>query len=417
MGVVATLALCVLFSFRSSAAQRAVSLNVLTSSGAPTVVGHDRSLGKSIVTWAPLRDAERAAFESTGTHGPAKIPAGTTAPPGWSSFWNAAEFAAAAASTGTPYAHVRLDIAVGWPFRAFVCTTGPADTGRVRHGVPLAFMGADRGVGHLLAEPRALPLRPVWAGLAGNVAFYSLASYALLICATVRARRVARLPLRPPTPARRRVTACALLGVTTAACTAILFPLTVRERSVTSASTTRPGAYLTRDIFWTRRSARLSPDELATLTPATARDFDRVLAALAYSNDPARHARQARPQAVDTPDLLGPALPAPGPTMFTSTTTGWPFTCLWGASWQTGEEPAGRVALADVPALAGVAGIINRGVAPIPTRFLWLGWGANSAVFSLAWWSSCALVRRSRAGAPARAARTLPGAAPARLAA
>ena len=104
-------------------------------------------------------------------------------------------------------------------------------------------------------------------------------------------------------------------------------------------------------------------------------------------------------QAAETagpPGPPGPAAPKPEPATFISTRTGWPFACLWGASWQTGDEPASTVHLASVPRLQGLAGVLARGVDPMPTRPVWNGWALNTLIFSCAWWCIGRL-RRCRA--------------------
>lgn len=389
LGVVAALSVCAYCAFRSAAAQRTAWINVVPRAGGLAVVGHDRSLGKSIITWAPLRDAERAAFDATGEYGPAKIGAGDHLPPAWSSFHATGDGIEDSGGSG-PFAHVRVDISVGWPLRAFACTTRAADPRRVEGGVTLPIMGADQGRGYVVAETRALPLRPIWAGIAGNVLFFSLGAYAILLCWTVRERHRAGRPTRIMPSFARRMAVCAALGVACSVCTGVVLPLTLRERSVTATSTSRAGAYFTRDMCWTRRSARLSPEEAATLTTRTAASLDAALASLTYSTDPARHARSHAESQV-----FGPAAPQAPATSFTSVATGWPFACLWGVYWQAGDGPAERVDMHELPPLAGLANFMNHGVRPFPTRVLWLGWAGNACVFGLAWWGLGLLARRS----------------------
>src|SRR5687767_10862151 len=65
-GFLGTLALCLLFSYRSSAQERTQWQHILVVPERLSSVRLDKSLGKTLLQWAPLREEHVATFQRSG---------------------------------------------------------------------------------------------------------------------------------------------------------------------------------------------------------------------------------------------------------------------------------------------------------------------------------------------------------------
>ncbi len=380
LGFMSTLALCLLFSYRSSAQERTQWQHILVLPERLSSVRLDRSLGKTMLQWAPLRGDHVTAFQRSGGTGLGDLKVGNEAPPVWSAFWDDEQFRAA-----DPSLDKRYEIAVGWPWRAFRCMYV---THRPRLPIPTPPIGGwflptavvDRGPTDIVGEIRAVPFLPIWSGLLLNILTCAAGAFALLSLIALRPRAV-NIPARPgrprllQRPSRAGVLVCAVLGICTSVATAVVLPMALRSRIVRARCTTQPYTYETRDLFWKHRTIHYLEGE-HKISASNAREFDAELARLEFSTDPSRHKRGPRDD-----------FDAGGPAAFISTETGWPFTCLWGARWHTiGIQPMRETLnLVEVPKSRWQGWAINRELTSMPTRPLPLGWILNTLIFSLVW--------------------------------
>jgi hypothetical protein len=394
LGVVATLALCLLFSFRSSAQERTQWRHILER---PDRLGRarlDKSWGKTILEWAPLRADQITAFQNSGGSHVADLRVGNVWPPTWSAYWDEEQF-----RTADQLQETCTEIAIGWPLRAFRCSYA---TPRVRPPSPPPVIGGwllpralvARGMGGIVSEPRAVPFRPIWSGLVLNTLTFAAGAFAVLSLIAFRPRAMDTLTIAGhprvfQRPSRVGILVSVALGICTSFATAVLLPMTLRRHTVTAHCTTQTYTFEARDIFWKQRTIRLSEEALVEINISTPRGFDAELARLDFSTDPARRKRGPRDE-----------IDGGGPATFSSTETGWPFACLWGARWHSSGIQPMREALnlVEVPKSRWLGWAINRGLTPMPTRPIPLGWFLNTLIYSLAWLCLLMMLGAARRG-------------------
>jgi hypothetical protein len=175
-----------------------------------------------------------------------------------------------------------------------------------------------------------------------------------------------------------------IIGVCASAAVAIVLPLVLRERSISSGAEERPGTFQSESDWWRERNAGLSDGELAEMSEASSASFRRSLASMHYAADPAWEAEW---------DF------ASSPGHFFSWTTGRPWPCLWGARWIRGNVRQGSTGLWRVTGLGSATPVFDRGLTWLPVHPLLLGWIGNTLFYAALWCllaSGLGFVRRMR---------------------
>jgi hypothetical protein len=395
LGIVCTLGVCLFASYRSVTAAGAAWKHIATVHAQLVRVSYAPAFAKTSISWSALNPAERQEFDRTGKDGLSGMIAGERTPPPWSSAWDHAAIAASLAQP--PARSERQDIAVGWPWLAFHASRGvdshtspPASRWHDAH--PLPNLLADVGLGYMVIEARAIPLRPIWPGLLADISCFAAASFAALSIRS--ARRTCFAPGRPrPRLLGRRIFSPVQVAVALAAglvLTAIVgvgVPMVLRQRWISVWSTERSYTGGPQALLWSGRTTRMDAEDAARISPETAVMIDREILALSYTRDPDRRKTGER-DGIDA----GP------PNMFSSRRTGWPMPILWGAQWRVGDfsPTGGSIGLVELGPLKSAIPRVVRGVDQLPTRPLWLGWIVNTVFYASLWVGLCCAVTARR---------------------
>ncbi len=389
LAAAATLALCLLFSYRSVAYDHRTWFHLVGAGDRLAQATRYDSWTKTIQFWKPIYPADIAEFGAKGTFEGHPTTLGPEQPPAWSAFWDDAALDRARRSGGDFGDH-RHDIAVGWPWRAFTClsdhdeqSTSPV----IRGGISLPLLMVQHP-NNFIGEMRAIPLRPLWRGLAlDTLILWPLCAAALILSrryippaiAMARDARRSAPPRSRISPPRRIVLAAAylLLGLLTAGIVTVALPLSLYARITSTGATNRLESGLEDSLWWRQWSTQLTVEEAQDQSPAAARALIRTLRSLQYTGDQSRQLRDPGPRYA-TPAFLA------NRRIFSATETGRPFPALWGAQWVIGNGTS-TTGLYVVPRWSGPMAVFTRGLHGFPTHIVWWAWTANTLFYAVVW--------------------------------